>query len=232
MSLSNHTSCLGTDQESQRDSYQKLPSSITTNHYSRQNTSIGTDNMEHHGQPTSYFQNPFILSDNQRYSGRSLQKMIPLSSESSMSSGVESSPTITNSLSDLDGSSGLNKTKETEDLIITKDVPIPSLVLQSDMNSGLKTYPIAWLLLFAVVAIRAAVAIFSNTFSPVPSVTADFMGISLSSVNWLYNTTVICYIIASFLTSYIYQKIGVKWSVSNINHYCLGKSIAQRSFYS
>lgn len=78
----------------------------------------------------------------------------------------------------------------------------------------LKTYPIAWVLLFFIVLIRAAVAIFANTFSPIPSVTADFMGISLSSINWLYNTMAICYIVASFFTSYLYKLIGVKWSVS------------------
>ncbi|CAO3611532.1 unnamed protein product [Mucor fragilis] len=59
----------------------------------------------------------------------------------------------------------------------------------------LKTYPIAWVLF------------------PIPSVTADFMGISLSSINWLYNTMAICYIVASFFTSYLYKLIGVKWSL-------------------
>ncbi|OBZ87267.1 Major facilitator superfamily domain-containing protein 7-a [Choanephora cucurbitarum] len=83
----------------------------------------------------------------------------------------------------------------------------------NDFDYELKTYPIAWLLLFCIVAIRAAVAIFSNTFSPIPSVTAEFMGISLSSINWLYNIQAICYIVASCFTSYLYQKLGVKWSL-------------------
>lgn len=87
----------------------------------------------------------------------------------------------------------------------------------------LKTYPVAWLLLFFIVCLRAAVSIFGNTFSPIPQVTADFMGISLSSINWLYNIMSICYIVASFFTSYLYKKIGIKWSVSiqpyiQINH--------------
>lgn len=78
----------------------------------------------------------------------------------------------------------------------------------------LKTYPVAWLLLFFIVCLRAAVSIFCNTFSPIPQVTADFMGISLSNINWLYNIMSICYIVASFFTSYLYNKIGVKWAVS------------------
>jgi MFS family permease len=77
----------------------------------------------------------------------------------------------------------------------------------------LKTYPVAWLLLFFIVCLRAAVSIFGNTFSPIPQVTADFMGISLSSINWLYNIMSICYIVASFFTSYLYKKIGIKWSL-------------------
>ncbi|KAI8991484.1 major facilitator superfamily domain-containing protein [Mycotypha africana] len=77
----------------------------------------------------------------------------------------------------------------------------------------LRTYPIAWLLLFCIVCIRAAVAIFSNTFSPIPSVTAEFMGVSLSSINWLYNIMAIAYIFVSFFTSYLYKKTGVKWSL-------------------
>ncbi|KAI8364090.1 major facilitator superfamily domain-containing protein [Blakeslea trispora] len=92
---------------------------------------------------------------------------------------------------------------------------VPHEVKESNNNSDyeLKTYPIAWLLLFCIVAIRAAVAIFSNTFSPIPSVTAEFLGISLSSINWLYNIQAICYIVASCFTSYLYQKLGVKWSL-------------------
>lgn len=78
----------------------------------------------------------------------------------------------------------------------------------------LKTYPIAWVLLFSIVVLRAATAIFGNTFSPIPSVTAEFMGISLSSINWIYNVMSICYIVASFFTSWLYLVIGVKWSVS------------------
>lgn len=199
------------EQDSPRNSH-KLPLDTKLKNYcNRQDTFNGIDNIE---QPISSSKSPFILPESQRYSLESVKQMASVSSDSSISTGIESSLTITNTIFNLDKSSDLNMTRETYDTIMTKTEPISNLVNQSSRNPELKTYPIAWLLLFFIVAIRAAVAIFANTFSPIPSVTADFMGISLSNINWLYNTMAICYIVASFFTSYLYQKIGVKWSVS------------------
>lgn len=79
-----------------------------------------------------------------------------------------------------------------------------------------KTYFIAWVLLFFIILLRIAVALFNNTFTPIPVVTASFLGVSLSSVNWLYNITSIVYIVACFFTSWMYEIIGVKFSVSRI----------------
>lgn len=143
--------------------------------------------------------------------GRSQRESVPndqglhhqLSSRSSFSSeDVESSHTIINELPESNYiSTEKNNNAEYNPNQATTYDP--------------KTYPVAWLLLFLVVVLRAAIAIFGNTFSPIPSVTAEFMGVSLSSINWLYNTMSICYIIASFFTSWLYQAIGVKWSVSS-----------------
>lgn len=77
-----------------------------------------------------------------------------------------------------------------------------------------KTYAIAWVLLFFVVLLRAATTIFNNTFTPIPLVTAQFLDVSLTSINWLYNATYITFMISCFFTSWLYNFIGVKWSVS------------------
>jgi hypothetical protein len=215
MSQSNRTSFMTAEQDSPRNSHQ-LPSRFQTN-CSHKNTFKGTVGTDQSDITVLSSKSPFVLEEGQRYSLASLQQIAPVSSDSSISTGIESSHTITNDLShtifSIDKSNDLKGARRTQDTIMTKAEPIPNLITQS-MSPELKTYPIAWLLLFFIVAIRAAVAIFANTFSPIPSVTADFMGISLSSINWLYNTMAICYIVASFFTSYLYQKIGVKWSVS------------------
>ncbi|KAI8640411.1 major facilitator superfamily domain-containing protein [Parasitella parasitica] len=138
-----------------------------------------------------------------------------VSSQSSISEGIESSHTVINGSSQTvynlpdDDNAAETKAHGTN----SKAEIDPDYTTIRAAPYELKTYPIAWVLLFFIVVIRAAVAIFSNTFSPIPSVTAEFMGISLSSINWLYNTMAICYIIASFFTSYLYKKIGVKWSL-------------------
>ncbi|CEP14743.1 hypothetical protein [Parasitella parasitica] len=137
------------------------------------------------------------------------------SSKSSISEGIESSHTVINASSQTvyslpdDDNAAKTRTLPTD----SKAEIDPNFATINIEPYKLKTYPIAWVFLFCIVVIRAAVAIFSNTFSPIPSVTAEFMGISLSSINWLYNTMAISYIVASFFTSYLYKKIGVKWSL-------------------
>ncbi|GAN06656.1 cell surface receptor major facilitator superfamily transporter transporter [Mucor ambiguus] len=149
---------------------------------------------------------------------------VHLSPSSSISGDIESSHTVINGSSQtvysLPAHDTMHKTTasgkaEADPNHHTAIIDSSATAAASTLASALpepKTYPIAWLLLFFIVLIRAAVAIFANTFSPIPSVTADFMGISLSSINWLYNTMAICYIVASFFTSYLYKSIGVKWS--------------------
>lgn len=124
------------------------------------------------------------------------------------SEGLESSHTVIN-----ESPQSSYDLKEKNNAMLDAELR-PNNTNSESITPELKTYPIAWVLLFFIVVLRAAVAIFGNTFSPIPSVTAEFMGISLSSINWIYNVMSICYIIASFFTSWLYLTIGVKWSVS------------------
>ncbi|KAI9281299.1 major facilitator superfamily domain-containing protein [Umbelopsis sp. AD052] len=75
-----------------------------------------------------------------------------------------------------------------------------------------RTYPIAWLVLFLLVLLRSAVSIYQTTFSPIPAVTAEYMGVSLTAINWLANVQSIVYVILSFFTGWIFETIGVKKS--------------------
>lgn len=77
-----------------------------------------------------------------------------------------------------------------------------------------RTYPVAWLVLFLLVCLRSAVSIYQTTFSPIPAVTAEYMGVSLTAINWLANVQSIVYVILSFFTGWIFETLGVKKSVS------------------
>lgn len=77
----------------------------------------------------------------------------------------------------------------------------------------LKTYPRAWVALFLLVLLRTAVSVFQYTFSVVPSITSAYFNVSLSAVNWLANIQCIIYVLMSFFTGFIFEKLGVKRSV-------------------
>ncbi|KAF1806907.1 major facilitator superfamily domain-containing protein [Mucor lusitanicus] len=205
MPYSNRTSFMTAEQDSPRTSRKtSLEQNPTTNFYHNEIHFYGQSRLHSH-------QNQHDRSH--------------LSPSSSISEDIESSHTVINgssqtvySLPDHDTMHKATTSGKAEadpnhyTTIIDSSTTATTATAASALPEP-KTYPIAWVLLFFIVLIRAAVAIFANTFSPIPSVTADFMGISLSSINWLYNTMAICYIVASFFTSYLYKKIGVKWSL-------------------
>jgi hypothetical protein len=77
----------------------------------------------------------------------------------------------------------------------------------------LKTYPQAWFALLLLVILRTAISVFQVTFAVVPSLTGELFGVSLTSVNWLANIQGLMYVIVSFFTGWIFQRLGVKKSV-------------------
>lgn len=79
-----------------------------------------------------------------------------------------------------------------------------------------RTYPVAWLILFLLVCLRSAVSIYQTTFSPIPAVVAEYMGVTLTAVNWLANVQFVVYVILSFFTGWIFETMGVKKSVKRI----------------
>ncbi|KAI8384285.1 uncharacterized protein BYT42DRAFT_632494 [Radiomyces spectabilis] len=80
-----------------------------------------------------------------------------------------------------------------------------------------RTYPQAWLALFLLVLLRIAVSVFQFTFSVIPSLTGQFLGVSLTAVNWLANVQGLAYVFLSFFTGWIFERLGVKRSVSLAN---------------
>ncbi|KAL0096732.1 major facilitator superfamily domain-containing protein [Phycomyces blakesleeanus] len=78
---------------------------------------------------------------------------------------------------------------------------------------ALKTYPQAWVALSCLVFLRIAIALFQYTYCIVPTLTSEFFDVSLSAVNWLANVQCIVYVIASFCTGLIFEKLGIKRSI-------------------
>lgn len=220
MSQSNRTSFMtAAEPESKRHSFDStIEQDIQYPHYNNHQHNFHTLNpINHDGElpraksilrkkhdvNSHYDNNP---TNNDVYEHKSLRS-------SFSSEDLESSHTVINE------SPQKSYTFKEKNNAIPNAVNHPSQVAVTNSESPLpelKTYPIAWVLLLFIVFLRASTAIFGNTFSPIPSVTAEFMGISLSSINWIYNVMSICYIIASFFTSLLYQTIGVKWSVSTM----------------
>ncbi|KAI9258253.1 hypothetical protein BY458DRAFT_440986 [Sporodiniella umbellata] len=109
-----------------------------------------------------------------------------------------------------------------------EDLIHPCVTKESlETETELKTYPMAWCALALVVLFRTAVAIFGNTFSPIPTIVAEYLHVSLSEINWLYTIMSLVYILVSFGTSWLYETVGVKWSYSyQLKYYDCRKSYA------
>ncbi|KAI9358163.1 major facilitator superfamily domain-containing protein [Pilaira anomala] len=119
------------------------------------------------------------------------------------------------------------KAKEEEDttsVASTTVIVIPTSI--SHPSFQLKTYPQAWFALLLLVLLRTAVSVFQFTFSVIPSMTAQFFHVSMSAVNWLATVQCIVYVIVSFFTGFIFEKLGVKRSIMASGFLCaLGCSI-------
>ncbi|KAI9495729.1 hypothetical protein BDB00DRAFT_213423 [Zychaea mexicana] len=81
-------------------------------------------------------------------------------------------------------------------------------------TSSTRTHPLAWIGLFFLVVLRSSVSIFQNTFSPIPNIVADYLNVSLTEVNWLFNIQAVVYIVLSFITGWMFERLGTKRSVS------------------
>ncbi|KAI9499208.1 major facilitator superfamily domain-containing protein [Zychaea mexicana] len=88
----------------------------------------------------------------------------------------------------------------------------------------LKTYPQAWMVLFFLVLLRTAVAVFQFTFSVVPNLTAEFFSVSLTGVNWLANVQCLVYVVLSFFTGWLFERLGVKRSLILAGFLCAAGS--------
>ncbi|KAI8061460.1 hypothetical protein BC940DRAFT_279727 [Gongronella butleri] len=101
------------------------------------------------------------------------------------------------------------------------EISIEDAKLEIDGSAGTpaKTSMMAWIALFFLVFLRTSVSIFNNTFSPIPAVTADYLHVDLTAINWLFNSQGIVYIVVSFGTSWMFERLGVKASQSHHSEY-------------
>ncbi|KAI8070072.1 major facilitator superfamily domain-containing protein [Gongronella butleri] len=83
-----------------------------------------------------------------------------------------------------------------------------------------KTYPQAWVALFILIILRTATTVFQYTFSVIPSLSAGVFGVNLTAITWLANIQGLVYVIMSFFTGWIYEKMGVKRSLLMAGFLC------------
>lgn len=102
----------------------------------------------------------------------------------------------------------------------------PAATKTKDHDNGrIRTHPMAWIALFFLVVLRSAVSIFQNTFSPIPTVVAEYLGVSLTEVNWLFNIQAVVYIALSFITGWLFERLGTKRSASSPFRFSFSLSI-------
>ncbi|KAL7314032.1 hypothetical protein PS15m_007693 [Mucor circinelloides] len=117
-----------------------------------------------------------------------------------------------------------NLTRTQQDEINTHSAPPAPTTAAATVIPGmqfeLKTYPQAWIALLLLILLRTAVSVFQFTFSVVPGITGEYFGVSLSAVNWLANVQCIVYVLMSFFTGIIFEKLGVKRSIMASGFLC------------
>lgn len=84
------------------------------------------------------------------------------------------------------------------------------------------TYKRAWFALLLVVLLRIAVSVFQFSYSVVPGITAEYLNVSLTAVNWFATVTGLTYVIVSIYTGWIFENLGVRRSVCK-PICCMGK---------
>lgn len=77
-----------------------------------------------------------------------------------------------------------------------------------------KTSPLAWIELACIVLLNMSVNLRWLTFSPVASISAQFMDVNISAITWLSNCATLIYIAIGGLTGWVFEKYGMKTCVS------------------
>ncbi|KAI8073497.1 major facilitator superfamily domain-containing protein [Gilbertella persicaria] len=68
----------------------------------------------------------------------------------------------------------------------------------------------AWVVLFFVIMLNMSVNLRWSTFSPVSSISAEYMDVSISSITWLSNCATLIFIAISICTGWIFEHYGMK----------------------
>lgn len=76
-----------------------------------------------------------------------------------------------------------------------------------------KTSVAAWIETIVCVSLNSSCAIMWMTASSTPAVMTQWMGISLTQLNWLSNYSAICNSIFSLLAAWVYDRVGIKTSL-------------------
>ena len=95
-------------------------------------------------------------------------------------------------------------------------VQLEDASLRSDGSVGppqYKLYPVRYLMLTALVVLNLSNGIMWLSYSPVPSLTASYYGISLSEVDWFSNSYFIAALVVGFFSIFVLDVFGLRTAV-------------------
>lgn len=76
-----------------------------------------------------------------------------------------------------------------------------------------KTSYLAWIELACIVLLNMSVNLRWLTFSPVASISASYMNVTISSITWLSNCATLIYIAIGGFTGWVFERYGMKTCV-------------------
>lgn len=77
---------------------------------------------------------------------------------------------------------------------------------------------LAWIELACVVLLNMSINLRWLTFSPVASLSAQYLNVNISAITWLSNCATLIYIAICVSTGWVFEKYGMKTCVSHFLH--------------
>jgi MFS family permease len=78
-----------------------------------------------------------------------------------------------------------------------------------------RTYPIRYFGLLMLVLLNIVTSLNWTVFAPTPQFAADYYSTSLSTINWFANAYLLCYLVSSPISSWVFERYNIKFGVGS-----------------
>ncbi|KAG2173262.1 hypothetical protein INT43_004636, partial [Umbelopsis isabellina] len=76
-----------------------------------------------------------------------------------------------------------------------------------------RTYPIRYFGLLMLVLLNIVTSLNWTVFAPAPQFAADYYSTSLSTINWFANVYLLCYLVSSPISSWVFERYNIKLGI-------------------